>query len=236
MAACPPIGAICRFCCIWPPRGIDCSRPCVRYNPLRSTGGIGSRAGRQDHWRSGFYGPVVYGNLSFQDAGHSSGGQIRSASRGPKVDTKAVTDVPKAPNKRPWMPKKQYLAQLAAEKKAADAVAVASAAASSTASPTRAPPRARSHRRSRSRSHRRTDTRRSPPLETLLFNRRVRSVAVNSPPPFPLRWFLKLHHQLPLRTEKCPTNLERIVAFATLPLSHRCRFVTGLAYLLCGIN
>ena len=94
----------------------------------------------------------------------------------PKVATKASTKVPKATNKRHWIPKKQYLAQLAAEKKAADAGAVSAAADSSTAVPARAP----SRRRSRSRSHRRTDTRR-PLLETPLFIRNVTSVAVNSP-------------------------------------------------------
>ena len=40
------------------------------------------------------------------------------------------------------MPKKQYLAQLADEKKAAEAASVASAAASSAAAPDRAPSRA----------------------------------------------------------------------------------------------
>ena len=65
----------------------------------------------------------------------------------PKVATKAVTEVPKATNKRPWMPKKQYLAQLADEKRAADAAAVAATAACSAADPARAP----SRRRSRSR-------------------------------------------------------------------------------------
>ena len=74
----------------------------------------------------------------------------------PKVATKAVTEVPKATAKRPWMPKKQYLAQLAAEKKAAEAAAVAAAATSSTAPPLRALSRRR-RTRSRSRYPRRID-------------------------------------------------------------------------------
>ena len=78
----------------------------------------------------------------------------------PKVATKAFTEVLEATNKRPWVPKKQYLAKLAAEKKAADAAAVAAAAASADDAPARAPSRRNSRRRSRPRSQRRTDTRR----------------------------------------------------------------------------
>ena len=78
----------------------------------------------------------------------------------PKVAPKAVTDVPKAHTKRHRVPKKQYLEQLPAEKKAAEAAAVAAAATISTAASTREPSRARSDRRrtrSRSRSPLRID-------------------------------------------------------------------------------
>ena len=74
----------------------------------------------------------------------------------PKVGAKAVTEVPNATTKRPWMPKKQYLAQLAAEKKAAEAAAVAAAATSSTSAPLR-PLSNRRRTRSRSRPPRRID-------------------------------------------------------------------------------
>ena len=69
----------------------------------------------------------------------------------PKVVAKAVTEVPKAPNKRPWIPRKQRLSQLAADKKADEAAATAAAAACSAAAPvhTRAPS---NRRRTRSRS------------------------------------------------------------------------------------
>ena len=74
----------------------------------------------------------------------------------PRVVTKAVTEVTKAPTRRHWMPKKQYMAVLAAEKKAAEASDVASAATSSTDSPLRALSN-RLRARSRSRSPRRID-------------------------------------------------------------------------------
>ena len=62
-----------------------------------------------------------------------------------KAPTKAPPADPKAPNKRDRHPKKQYLAQLAAEKEAAGAVASASSDSSSAA---RTPSPARSRRRS----------------------------------------------------------------------------------------